>query len=348
MEPKTLTGLLPDEIAALLPGTHEKYRGTQVFRWIHGRGAVSFDEMTNLSKRFREEIAQYFSIGTITVLEVLASADGSTDKYLWELHDGSQIESVIIRDEGRITACISSQVGCRMKCAFCRTGEMGLYRNLTCGEIVDQLIKMRNFLKARGEDITNIVFMGMGEPLDNIDAVVKAIRIINMETALSIGQRKVTVSTCGLVPQMAQLAVEFKRIGLALSLNAPDDELRNELMPVNRRYPIADLMGAALDFTRTTGRRITFEYILIEGVNDSPDHARRLVALARRIPSKVNLIGFNEFEGSPFMRPSEDAMEAFQRILFAGNIMGLIRKSKGDDILAACGQLATKVRKHKA
>ena len=348
MEPKTLTGLLPEEIAALLSGTHEKYRGTQVFRWIHERGAGSFDEMTNLSKRFREEVAQHFSIGTITVLEVLASADGSTDKYLWELHDGSQIESVIIRDEGRITACISSQVGCRMKCAFCRTGEMGLYRNLTCGEIVDQLIKMRSSLKARGEDITNIVFMGMGEPLDNIDAVVKAIRIINMETALSIGQRKVTVSTCGLVPQMAQLAVEFKRIGLALSLNAPDDELRNELMPINRRYPIVDLMGAALDFTRAAGRRITFEYILIEGVNDSPDHARRLVALARRIPSKVNLIGFNEFEGSPFRRPSEDVMETFQRILFAGNIMGLIRKSKGDDILAACGQLATKVRRHKA
>ena len=348
MELVTLTGLLPEEISSLLQGEHEKYRGMQLFRWIHERGAVSFDEMTNLSKRFRGEIAHHFSIGTLAMLEVLTSADGSTDKYLWELTDGNRIESVIIRDEGRITTCISSQVGCRMKCSFCRTGEMGFRRNLTCGEIIDQLIRMRTSLKSGGEDITNIVFMGMGEPLDNLDAVVKAIRIINMETALSIGQRKVTVSTCGLVPQMAQLAVEFKRIGLALSLNAPDDELRNELMPINRRYPIADIMDAALDFTRATGRRITFEYILIDGVNDSPAHARRLVALARRIPSKVNLIGFNEFEGSPYRRSSGAAMEAFQRILFDSNIMGLIRKSRGDDILAACGQLATKENRQKA
>jgi 23S rRNA (adenine2503-C2)-methyltransferase len=369
MDRVVLTGLLPEEIAALLPPGKEHYRGMQIFRWIHERGALLFDEMTNLPKTFRAEIAGRFEIGALTLLEIRTSSDSSTDKYLWECADGCRIESVIIRagspvcsdtpvcalhkpgtpfehtpgclDEGRTTACISSQVGCRMACRFCRTGGMGFTRNLAPGEIVDQLIRMRRRLTDSGEDITNIVFMGMGEPLDNLDAVLKTVRIINMETALSIGRRKVTISTCGIVPGILRLAGEYRRIGLAISLNAPDDDLRSSLMPINRKYPLAAVLDAAREFTARTRRRVTFEYTLIEGVNDSPEHARKLLGIARSIPSKVNLIALNEFDGSPYRRPDDETIETFQRILFEGNVTAFIRKSKGGDILAACGQLAS-------
>jgi len=337
-----LTGLLPEEISALLPKGKEKYRGMQIFRWIHEKGARSFDEMTNLSKAFREEIKDRFIIGTMKLAETKRSRDGSTDKYLWELANGNHIESVIIRDEGRVTACISSQAGCKMGCGFCRTGEMQFTRNLAAGEIVDQLISMRRILKDCREDITNVVFMGMGEPLDNLDFVLRALTIIIMETGLSIGQQKITLSTCGIVPGIIRLAIEYRRLGLAISLNAADEELRNKLMPINRRYPLKELLDAAHEFTRITRRRITFEYILMDGVNDSPEDARRLLAIARRIPSKINLIGYNEYEGSPFKRPSDRKIEAFQKILFDGNVTALLRKSRGTDILAACGQLAAK------
>ena len=341
MKTITLTGLLPAEISDLLPGNKEKYRGSQIFRWIHERGALSFDEMTNLSKSFREEISGLFTIGTLKKLDVISSVDGVTDKYLWELSNGNRLESVIIRDEDRVTACISSQAGCKMKCAFCRTGMMGFKHNLSSGEIVDQLIRMRFLLRKSGEDITNIVFMGMGEPLDNLEPVMKAISIINMETGLSIGQRKITVSTCGIVQGIYRLADEYKKIGLAVSLNAADDTLRSKLMPVNRRYPLEELLKAVHYYVKKTKRRITYEYILIDGVNDSPAHAQKLLTIARKIPCKVNLIVFNEFGDSPFKQPSRKKTDAFQRILIDGNITALIRKSKGTDILAACGQLAS-------
>jgi len=282
-----------------------------------------------------------FSIGALNNAGIQASKDGTTHKYLWELFDSSRIESVIIRDSDRTTACISSQVGCRMGCSFCRTGGMGFVRNLTTGEIVDQLIQMRRLLRSSGEDITNVVFMGMGDPLDNMEPVIRAIRIINMETGFSIGQRKVTVSTCGITPGIQQLAHEFKRIGLAISLNAPNNDLRSTLMPINKRYPLDGLLDAAHTFARITKRRVTLEYILIDGVNDSPEHAKKLLSIARRIPSKINLIAFNEFENCPLRRPSDERIDSFQRILFEGNVTAMLRKSKGTDILAACGQLAS-------
>jgi 23S rRNA (adenine2503-C2)-methyltransferase len=342
MNRTVLTGLLPEEIAALLPPGKERYRGMQIFRWIHERGALSFDEMTNLPASFRTEIAERFGIGALSLREVRSSSDLSTDKYLWECADSALVESVIIRDEGRITACISSQVGCKMGCRFCRTGGMGFIRNLTPGEIIDQLVGMRRRLAVTGEDISNIVFMGMGEPLDNLDSVLKTVRIINMETALSIGQRKVTVSTCGIVPGILYLAREYRRIGLAISLNATDDELRGRLMPINRKYPLAEVLGAAREFVSLTRRRVTFEYILIEGVNDSPEHARNLLRIARSVPSKVNLIALNEYDGSGFRRPGDGVIENFQKILFDGNVTAFLRRSKGGDILAACGQLASR------
>ena len=348
MEKATLTGLFPEEISDLLPKNKEKYRGQQIFRWIHERCAVSFEEMSNLQKAFREEIQKNFYIGTLRNICILSSSDGFTHKYLWELQDGNRIESVVIRDGERTTVCISSQVGCKMGCSFCRTAHMGYIRNLTAGEIIDQLIHIRRILRASGEDITNIVFMGMGDPLENLEAVIKAIRIITMETGFSIGMRKITVSTCGIIPGITNLAREFKRIGLAISLNAPDDHLRSELMPINRRYPLPLLLDAAHEFTRLTKRRVTFEYILINDVNDSLECATKLLSIARRIPSKVNLIAFNEFDGCPYKKPSDKTIETFQKILFEGNVTALIRKSRGEDILAACGQLASSSRKNKS
>jgi len=335
-----LTGLLPDEITALLPPGHDKFRGMQIFRWIHERGAASFEEMTNLSKAFRADISQQFTIGALNLKQTRKSSDSSTDKFLWETADSQNIESVIIRDDDRVTACISSQAGCRMRCRFCRTGQMGFVRDLNPGEILDQLIKMRIKLRDSGEDITNIVFMGMGEPLDNLDSVLKAASIINMETSLSIGRRKVTISTCGVAPGILRLAREYRKAGLALSLNATCDDLRSKLMPINKKYPLRELLDAAREFVRITRRRITFEYILMDGVNDSPEDARNLLAIARSVPSKVNLIAFNEYEGAPFRKPSDERIETFQRILFEGNVTAILRRSKGGDILAACGQLA--------
>lgn len=342
MEKICLTGLLPAEIATLIPQVKERYRSQQIFRWIHEKCVVTFEEMSNLPKTFREEIADRFSIGALKLLSIHTSDDGSTEKFLFSCVDGEKIESVIIRDENRTTVCISSQVGCRMGCAFCRTGGMGFIRNLTTGEIVDQLLNMRRFLRSKGEDITNIVFMGMGEPLDNFDALVKAIGIINMEIGLSIGQRKITVSTCGVVSEIARLAHLYKKIGLAISLNASDDVLRSRLMPITRKYGIHSLLDAAREYAHITKRRVTFEYILIEGVNDSREDALKLRKIAARIPSKVNLIAFNECEELPYRRPSEKSIETFRDIMFEGNVTAMIRKSKGTDILAACGQLAAK------
>ncbi len=342
MKKQTLTGLFPEEISALLPNEKATYRGMQIFRWIHEHGAESFDDMTNLSKSLRGEIGDRFTIGAVEQADVVHSTDGSTSKFLWRLCDNNTIESVIIRDQNRNTACISSQAGCRFGCAFCRTGDMGFKRNLTSGEIVDQLIKMQNHLKSSGEEISNIVFMGMGEPLDNRSEVFRAIKIINMEEALEFSQYKVTVSTCGIAPGIAELARTFRKIGLAVSLNAPDDELRSKLMPCNRVYPLNDLLEAVRDYTKSSGRRATFEYILIDGVNDSPGHARNLLKIAKSVPSKINLIAFNEFGESGFKRPPDRRIETFQKILFDGHVTAMLRKSKGADILAACGQLATK------
>ena len=342
LEKQTLTGLFPEEITRLLPDQKKKYRSMQLFRWIHERCAASFDEMSNLPKSFREELAESYTVGALENLEVLTSEDKSTDKFLWQLADGNRIESVVIRDEGRTTVCISSQVGCKMKCRFCRTGGMGLIRSLSTGEIVDQLIKIRVWLRERGDDISNIVFMGMGEPLDNVHAVIRAVKIINMETSLAIGVRKVTVSTCGIVPAMLELGSEFKRLGLAISLNATTDELRSELMPINRKYPLKTLLDAAREYAENSKRRITFEYILLKGKNDTIDDAKALKKILTGIPAKINLIVFNEFDEAPFKSPSKKTVEAFHKWLIDHHMSTFLRKSKGSEILAACGLLAVK------
>ena len=337
-----LTGMTPDEITALLPKGKEKYRGMQIFRWIHEKGVTSFEEMTNLNKAFREELNEKFSVSTLQLVETKISSDESTDKFLWKLSDGKLIESVIIRDEERTTACVSSQVGCRMGCAFCRTAEMGFKRNLTSGEIISQLIQMRKMLLAKEEDVENIVFMGMGEPLDNLENVIGALKIINSDLGLAIGQRKITISTCGLTDKMPKLAEHYKRIGLAISLNSVDDQIRSRLMPVNKKYPISAILEEARRFVKATKRRVTFEYILLEGMNDSQEDARKLLAFARKVPCKINLISYNEYSGCTFGASTPKMTDTFQRILFDGGVTAFLRKSKGSDILAACGQLAVK------
>ncbi|MCP3177789.1 23S rRNA (adenine(2503)-C(2))-methyltransferase RlmN [Desulfuromonas sp. KJ2020] len=311
----------------------EKFRARQIIRWIYGRGVTSFAEMTDLSKDLREQLAEkaYISDWTPEVTET--SSDG-TKKYLFRLADGQTVESVRIPMENdRSTVCISTQVGCAMQCAFCLTGTFGLSRNLETAEIVNQVCAV-----AKDGPVNNIVLMGMGEPLHNLDNVVDALKILYLDDGMGFGTRKVTLSTCGLVPEMLELAKRIP-VNLAVSLNATTDEVRDRLMPVNRRYPLKELMAACRAYPLKPHQRITFEYILIRGVNDSLDDAKRLVKLLHGIKAKVNLIPFNEHAGSDFKAPMPAEIEAFQTYLLDRNIVAIRRASKGQDISAACGQL---------
>jgi 23S rRNA (adenine2503-C2)-methyltransferase len=331
---KNLTG---EELTEFLAGLgKERFRARQIIRWIYARGVTSFAGMTDLSKSLREELERraFISDWEPEVTEV--STDG-TRKYLFRLEDGQTVETVRIPMEGeRSTLCISTQVGCAMQCAFCLTGTFGLVRNLSPAEIVNQVCAA-----AKEGPVNNIVMMGMGEPLHNLDNVVKALQILYDDDGFGYGSRKVTLSTSGLVPEMLELGRRI-RVNLAVSLNATTDAVRNELMPVNRRYPLKDLMAACREFPLATRQRITFEYILIRDVNDTPADAKRLVRLLHGIKAKVNLIPYNEHEGSAFRAPRPESIEAFQTYLLSRDIVAIRRASKGQDISAACGQLTGK------
>lgn len=311
------------------------FRTRQLLHWIYEKRAQSVGEITEFSKELRERLSQSAYISNLDVLRRQISKDG-TEKFLFRLEDGDSIESVLIPDKDRLTLCISSQVGCAMRCRFCLTGKMRLKRDLKAHEIVDQVISVARLIAPRV--ITNIVFMGMGEPLENFQEVAESLR--RMAEFMKISKRRITLSTSGIVPGIEGLAgTGIPRVNLAISLNATTDEVRSSLMPVNRKYSLKTLLDACRRFPLEPRRRITFEYVLLEGVNDSEDDAKRLVKLLRGIPCKINLIPFNPHEGSEF-RPSPDgAVARFQDILLHGNITALIRKSKGRDILAACGQL---------
>jgi 23S rRNA (adenine2503-C2)-methyltransferase len=315
----------------------EKFRAKQIVKWIYTRHVVSFDEMTDLSKGLRQQLSEkaYISDWQPEVTEV--SSDG-TRKYLFRLEDGETVESVRIpMDENRSTLCISSQVGCAMQCQFCLTGTFGLTRNLSVAEIVNQVCAA-----LKDGPVNNIVLMGMGEPLHNLDNVVKALKILYLPEGLAYGTRKVTLSTCGLVPKMKELA-ERIQVNLAISLNATTDEVRDQLMPINKRYPLDVLLAACRDYPLKPTQRITFEYIVIGGVNDSLADAKRLVKLLHGIRSKVNLIPYNEHDGAPYKAPTDEAIEAFQTFLLNKNMVAIKRSSKGQDISAACGQLKGKL-----
>jgi len=310
------------------------FRARQMLHWIYEKGAKSIEEITEFSKPLREKLSGIAYISNLELKDRKTSEDG-TEKYLFELEDANCIESVLIPDEKRLTICISSQVGCYAACRFCLTGEMGFIRNLEAHEIVDQVISAKRLIAPK--EITNIVFMGMGEPLNNFDNVLEA--LWRLTELVGFSKRRITLSTSGIVPKIFELPNKAPAVNLAISLNATTDDVRSRIMPVNKKYPLKMLLDALKQYPLPPRSRITFEYVLLADVNDSDEDAKRLVKLLRGIPSKINLIPFNEYEGAAFKAPREGRVLAFQKILTGAGLTALIRKSKGRDILAACGQL---------
>jgi 23S rRNA (adenine2503-C2)-methyltransferase len=319
-----------------------RYRAAQLWEWLYRRRAVSFESMTNLSITMRTELAQRACVRWPSVAERRISADG-TRKLLIELEDGRRIESVLIPDERRLTLCLSTQVGCTLDCGFCLTGRMGLSRNLKAYEIVGQWVAAQQELDQRPEGLpvrlTNLVFMGMGEPLANLTQLTDALARFTDPHGIAFPPRRITVSTAGLAPQISELGHVNPTVNLAVSLNATDDETRARIMPLAARHSITDIMAACRAYPLGPRRFITFEYVLLDRVNDSEDHARRLAALLRGLRAKVNLIPWNPFPGTPFRRPPDERIARFQQLLLERNVPTYVRKSKGQEIFAACGQL---------
>jgi 23S rRNA (adenine2503-C2)-methyltransferase len=314
----------------------QPYRARQIAHWLHQRGAQSIDEMRDLPASLRAWLKDRFTVAAPEVVTVRRASDG-TRKLLLRLAEGEEIETVIIPSDDRITLCISSQAGCAMACEFCATARMGLHRNLSAAEIVGQVLAARRKLDA-GEELTNYVFMGMGEPLANYPRLLRTLEIMTSEWGMAISPRRITVSTVGLVPMMERLVTDVS-VNLAVSLHATTNELRDRLAPINRRYPIEQLIEACRRLPLRPRSRITFEYVMLAGVNDSVADARRLVKLLAPLRAKVNLIFFNPFGGSALAPSPRAAVEAFQAILHRGNLTATIRESRGLDIAAACGQL---------
>jgi 23S rRNA (adenine2503-C2)-methyltransferase len=330
-----LKSLSKDELAAFVGAMGlPRYRAQQLFHWIYERHASSTDEITEFSMELRNTLRDVAYISNLALVKKLTSQD-RTEKFLFALEDGNTIECVLIHDEERITLCISSQVGCAMGCSFCLTGKSGFVRNLKSFEIVDQITAVNKLI--RPERISNIVLMGMGEPLMNFDEVVDALwRIVDF---IGVSKRKITISTAGIVSKLRLFAEKAPEVNLAISLNATTDETRNELMPVNKTYPISSLIAACKKYPLQPTRKITFEYVLIEGINDSVEDAARLVHLLKGLRCKVNLIPLNVDMENGLRRSLDSKILAFQNILQNNRIRALIRESKGQDILAACGQL---------
>ncbi len=336
--PVDIKGLTQADLVAFLAGIgKERFRAGQILRWIYRRKVCSFAEMTDLAKELRSELEARAWISELHPEAVEESCDG-TRKYLFRLQDGHSVETVRIpMESGRHTLCVSTQVGCALGCVFCHTGSFGLVRNLTAAEIVNQVCAA-----LRDGPLQNLVLMGMGEPLDNLDNVIRALEILYLPEGLDFSPRKVTLSTAGLVPQMAELGRRIK-VNLAVSLNATTDAVRDVLMPINRRYPLRELMAACRAYPLAQRQRITFEYILIRGLNDSLQDARRLVGLLHGLRAKINLIPFNEHAGTSFRAPAEETMRAFQTFLLDRGLVAVRRAGKGRDIAAACGQLKGKL-----
>ncbi|TMQ69504.1 MAG: 23S rRNA (adenine(2503)-C(2))-methyltransferase RlmN [Candidatus Eisenbacteria bacterium] len=328
-------GLLADRLAGQgLP----PYRADQIFSWVYQKHRRSPDGMTNLPTALRERLEALCELRLPEVATVLGTRDALTHKFVLGLADGARVESVAMRTEKRLTFCVSSQVGCALKCTFCATGLMGLQRNLTAAEIVAQVVAMGDF-HGWQDDRFNLVFMGMGEPLANYQPMMEAIRILHDPLGIHLGARRVTVSTSGIVPQIRRLAGEGLPLGLAVSLHATTDALRDRLVPLNRRWPLAELLAAARDYGRRTGRRVTLEYTLLAGVNDRDEDAVRLGAIARDLPSKINLIPYNPVPGLQWQRPTPESVDAFAKRLWPMAPAVTVRHTQGGEIWAACGQL---------
>jgi 23S rRNA (adenine2503-C2)-methyltransferase len=333
-----LFDLLPAELEALAESLGApRYRGRQIASWLYGKRVTNISAMSDLPRDFRDALAERARVGLPEIERRTPSQDGS-QKLVLRLEDGARVQSVLMPDGDRLTLCVSSQVGCGFGCAFCLTGTMGLERNLTAGEIVGQVAAARSIFR-QGERVTHIVYMGMGEPLANYAATVKSLRILTDTKAFGFSPRRITVSTVGLVSGIERLAKEDLRINLAISLHATSNEIRDRIMPVNKGFAIEELLAACRRFPVAVRQRITFEYVLLEGVNDAPEDARRLVRLLKGIRAKINLIPFNDWEGAGFHRPALHRIMGFQEFLLENNIRATVRWSKGEDIGAACGQL---------
>ncbi|MBI5905298.1 MAG: 23S rRNA (adenine(2503)-C(2))-methyltransferase RlmN [Deltaproteobacteria bacterium] len=317
----------------------ERYRARQVSRWIYEKHVEAFAAMTDLSKEFRALLSGSCTISAPPAERIEVSSDG-TEKYLFRLGDGEAMESVLIPDEGRRTLCVSSQVGCALGCVFCATGAMGFRRDMTSAEIVHQVCFAAKRLAERGERLSNVVFMGMGEPLLNVDEVSRAVEILLSQHGFCLSGKRVTVSTAGIVPAMIALAEKYP-VSFAVSVNASDDAKRSTLMPVNRKYPLKDLVTAMKRIPLRSGRKVTAEYVLLAGVNDSPEDAAALARLFRGGRIKVNLIPYNPHEGAPFGAPEKGRADRFRDVLLAAGIQAITRERRGEDIRAACGQLRT-------
>ncbi|MAU40364.1 MAG: 23S rRNA (adenine(2503)-C(2))-methyltransferase RlmN [Kordiimonas sp.] len=353
---RSLVGLSRDEIGERLKAIgvadkQIKMRVQQVWHWMYHRGVQSFEEMSNVSKDLREKLIAHYEIGRPEIIESLLSEDG-TRKWLMRFPDGQDVETVFIPDDDRGTLCVSSQVGCTLTCKFCHTGTQNLVRNLTPQEIVMQVLVARDTLgewpsPIEGRLLTNIVLMGMGEPLYNFDNVKTAMQVLMDEQGISLSRRRITLSTSGVVPEMKRCGEELG-VNLAISLHAVDNKTRSDIMPINNKYPLEELLAACRDYPgASNARRITFEYIMLKGINDSDEDARELVRLLRQynIPAKVNLIPFNPWPGSGYERSSNNRVRRFSDIIFEAGISAPIRATRGQDILAACGQLKSESQK---
>ncbi len=338
MQKENIMDLSFEELELVLKEWSESsYRCKQVIEWIYLKKVDSFEKMSNLSKALREKMDQQFSIRSLKIKGFVESSDG-TIKFLFGLNDGLSVEGVYMPDDNKRSLCISTQVGCKFNCAFCLTGKMGFLRNLSASEIIQQVLMVQEWLGPE-KSVTNLVLMGMGEPLDNYDSVLKALKVFSSPFGLKIGSRKITLSTVGLLPALKRFQEEKMKINLAISLNAADGETRDKIMPINKKYPMKDLLKFCRDYPLQPSRRITFEYVLIPGLNDSDEEALKLVKLLRGISSKVNLIPLNSWEGAPFQSKASEQVARFHKILIDSNITVFTRKSRGEDVCAACGQL---------
>ena len=347
MEKQLLLDLTLEELRKELESLGEPaYRAYQVWEWVWKHLATDFAKMTNLPATLRDRLSERFFLDPFSVLARESDEEG-TEKVLLGLADGTSIEAVLIREEDRRTVCISTQVGCPVGCTFCATGQMGFVRNLSAGEIAGQVLHFARSLKEKGERVTHMVVMGMGEPLLNYEATLKALLNLNDARGFGLGARRITISTVGVVPGILRLAQEGRQFNLAISLHAPDDELRAELVPLAANWPIAQVLSAAEAYSLATGRRVTFEYVLLGGVNDSLKHARKLATLLRGKLAHVNLIPFNPAPGLPFRRPEEGQVELFRQELLAQGIDVTVRRSRGVKIQAGCGQLRSRVLRGK-
>lgn len=342
---KALCSMTVTDLKSFFREQEEKeFHAQQIIDWVYEKGVMAWDQMTNLSKTFKEKIKLKLQLKFLELVKVTESNDHETYKFLWKLPQGDFIESVLICSGDRRTVCVSSQVGCPAKCAFCASGKQGFFRNLTPHEIVEQVLQINSWLHQKGERVSHVVYMGMGEPLKNYEAVVKSIQLICDPELLNLSERRITVSTVGIVDGILRLAREGLKVNLVLSLHAPNQHVRQKIIPYARKYPLENILEAMDEYTKLTKRDITYEYTLLAGINDHPDHAQELGHLLKGRQCTVNLIPYNPVEGLRLKRPDKNTIKQFRSVLYGCKIVNTCRYTKGDDIAAACGQLAMQER----